>query len=655
MKKLLLLTLILGIVTLSFAQDWEIVKEGPKSGIGPNGSSAVGSTGWLVEDEGQVQKTTDGGNTWSVVREAVAGSEDWNDVDFVDENIGFACAEKGEIYKTTDGGATWALVSDTAYVTDIKALDAVNADVVYFAAEDGVLLKTIDGGATYTQADSTFGGEDLDGGIAFSDENNGVVLMDGTAGLSWYTTDGGVTWTEVSLAAYYPPGTASTRMYDVATVPGTSTFVVTGYHYVTLISQDGGATYTRIGGLSYGYDRNEIVEMVDESTFFIAGEYLARTQDGGATFDTLWTGSGQNFEVVEFYDANIGFVAQSYGVWKTTTDGGQTWNNVNEWPAMSFWGIGLPEEDKVIITGWGGGEITETTDNGETFSYPNNYASGTLGHIYECEFMSATDGFIGGGSGFLSKTTDGGASYSPVENPMFLASNKHINALYVYDENTIFAGGSSGYVMKSTDGGATWTDTKVQSKTVYDIFAIDANTVITTESSGVIGYGVFDGDAVVTDSLVMDIGSNAMRAVKVQNDVVLIACSGGLIYRGDVNDLAGLAEIFVEPDGDDFYDVVFVDDTLVYAVGEAGKIYKSTDAGETWNAETSPTEETLQKVKVGNNKLWAVGQAGTIIALDMTPPVQPVDVTFEVNMSVQILEGNFDPANDALPLKIRSL
>ncbi|MBN2280164.1 MAG: T9SS type A sorting domain-containing protein [Candidatus Marinimicrobia bacterium] len=620
MKKLLLVILSLGLSAMMFAQSWEVVMEAEMlldPGLGPNGGTFLDASGWLVNDEGLVMKTTDGGNTWSVTREAVAGSEDWVAVDFVDANVGYACAAKGEIYKTTDGGINWTMVSDTAYTDDLKALDAVTADVVYLCGNDGCLLKTTDGGTTFVKSDSTFGGEDLDGGIAFTNASTGVVLADGNGGPSWYTHDGGATWTYVGLAAYFPPGTSSSRMYDIAAV-GDQTFIITGYHYVTLISTDGGVNYTRVGGLSYGYDRNYIVEVVDANTFFLAGDFLVRTQDGGATFDTLWTGSGQTYSIVEFTDADTGFVCQANGMWKTTTDGGQTWSNISEWPAVSFWGIGIPNDNTLVITGWGGGEITVSKDGGKNFDFPNNYASHSNENLYECEFMSPTNGLIGGGSGLLLKTTDGGTSYTLVENPMYLNTNKHINAMHVYNQNVAFVGGSSGYVMKTSDGGVTWSDTKLNSGTVYDICALDENTVITSQSSGKVTYGVFDASgAVIKDSLIIDVGNNAMRAVKVRNGVVIIPASAGKIYRATVSDLAAIEEIFTEPDGDDLYDVEFVSDNLVYVVGENGKIYRSEDAGITWIAETSPTTGILQKIKLANTKVWAVGQGGAIISLNL--------------------------------------
>ena len=80
-----------------------------------------------------------------------------------------------------------------------------------------------------------------------------------------------------------------------------------------------------------------------------------------------------------------------------------------------------------------------------------------------------------------------------------------------------------------------------------------------------------------------------------------------------------LYEVFVDPDGDDMYDVEFISDSVAYVVGEAGKIYKTVNGGMNWAAEMSPTIENLQKIGYRNQVLWAVGQNATIVKLDMRP------------------------------------
>ena len=640
MKKLFTILVIVTLTSLLAFGQWQVVKEQTMDFQANAGNAIDANTVVLVGDDGEVLKTVDGGVSWLTMRAADGSGYDWEDVKFADANVGYATSEKGFIYKTVDGGATWTMIADTAnFSVTLKHLAVVSADIVYFAGKDGVLLKTVDGGVNFTKSDSTFDGDDLDGGIAFCSENVGVVQSDGVGGKTWYTHDGGQTWTFVTVAPLFPVGTMSSRIYDI-TAYGDSTFAIVGYHYCTFLSTDGGKTYSYIGNVDYGYELGVSIDIINDNTIIIGGNdgYIAKTTDAGASWDTLNIGHGQKINIVDFVDANTGYVFGYYGQWMKTIDGGTNFTPLLDWPQVSFWGLALPEENKIVLSTYAGGELATSIDGGLTWDYPNNYATQVSENLYECEFFDANTGLAGGGYGTLIRTTDGGDTWTAIESPMALVANKHINAIHVYDATTAFAGGSSGYLMKSVDGGLTWTDTKVNSSTVYDIWALDANTVLVSESSGKFCYGVFDASgAVITDSLLIDVGSNSMRAVEVRNNVVLVAASSGKLFRTTVDNLAGLAEVFTDPDGDDLYDVEFVNDTLVFVVGEAGKIYRSDDAGLTWAAEVNPSAETLQKVRFRNNKLWAVGKGGTILLLDMTP-----EVPYELPISEAATDGSFD-------------
>lgn len=641
MKKLFTIVTIVALTSLFAFGQWQVVKEASVPYQPNDGCAIDANTVILVGNEGEVAKSTDGGTTWTTLRDADGSGIDWTEVEFADANVGYAAAEKGYVYKTTDGGVNWTMIGDTAnFVADLKALSVIDANTVYFSGMHWTLLKTSDGGGSFVaQGDSAlFMGDDLDGAIAFSDANNGVVIADGVGGYTWYTHDGGTNWTMVSVGGLFPIGTISSRIYDVA-VNG-NTVVVGGYHYAMFISTNGGETYTFAGNeFTYGLERFTTISIPDAQTIIASGTdgYTLMSVDAGANWTKLDLGTGQQAVFVDYLDATTGYLFCSYGQFLKTTDG-STFTPLLEWPQVSFWGLAFPEADKIVLSAYAGGELATSTDGGVTWDYPNNYATQSVENLYECEFLDANTGLIGGGYGTLLRTADAGATWTSIESPMALVANKHINAIHVFDANTAFTGGSSGYVMKSADAGLTWTDTKVNSGTVYDIWALDANTVLASESSGKFCYGVFDASgAVVTDSLAIDVGGNSMRAVKVRNNVVLVPASSGVIFRTTTDNLPGLAAVFTDPDGDDLYDVEFVNDTLVFVVGEAGKIYRSDDAGLTWIAEVNPSTETLQKVRFRNNKLWAVGQGGTILLLDMTP-----EVPYELPISEAATDGTFD-------------
>ena len=69
------------------------------------------SVGFLTSS-GDVYKTTDGGTTFTLV---YAGSEYIYDIDFADDNIGYACGGNGgsgRVIKTTNGGDTWYITNE---------------------------------------------------------------------------------------------------------------------------------------------------------------------------------------------------------------------------------------------------------------------------------------------------------------------------------------------------------------------------------------------------------------------------------------------------------------------------------------------------------------------------------------------------------------
>jgi photosystem II stability/assembly factor-like uncharacterized protein len=642
---MLTLVAVLLSATLLMGQTWEIVKEQSISFDPADVYFHDAQNGVLVGDDGAIYSTTNGAKTLTPVIAADPAAPDLVDVHFADANNGFAVGDDGLILKTTDGGSDWIDVSDTNVVVDLAGVAVISDQIAYVAGDDSTLLKTTDGGDNWVRSTFNFANADLDGGIAFYDADHGVVISDANGGDAWYTTDGGGTWNYSPLAGYFPVGTISSRLYDIDAA-GT-TFVVAGYHRTTFISTDNGQTWRLSGPFSYDYDRNTSVDVIDNNIFYVGGNsgWLLKTTDAGATWDTLYFNTGNDADIVHFVNADEGFVFGNYAQWMSTSDGGATFEPINEWPSSSFWGLALPTDTKIMVTDWSGGDMTVSEDQGLTWSYPSNAVTQTVVSIYELEFADENTGLLAGSNGLVKKTIDGGQTFTFVDNPMAQMSNKHINALRYVDENTVLAGGSSGIIMKSTDGGDTWVEIGSEgSSTVYDFWPVSPDLTIASVGSGQILYADADLD---TFYLARDYGSMSMRAVESRNGVLLIGASSGEIYRTtDFNALDSLEAVYTDPDGNDIYDLEFITDDLVYAVGRDGRIYKSENAGLTWVQDVSgveASEPTLQKCAYRNNVLWAVGQNGVILKLDMTPeePVTGIVINEILANNVEAADENF--------------
>ena len=121
MKKVLTLAIVtFCLATLLFGGSWETVKVASTDMMVTKASFIDANTGWIVysttyptHQMGRVQKTINGGLDWTTVREPDVTDYAWNDMEFIDANVGYACGEGGIIYKTTNGGADWTMIGDT--------------------------------------------------------------------------------------------------------------------------------------------------------------------------------------------------------------------------------------------------------------------------------------------------------------------------------------------------------------------------------------------------------------------------------------------------------------------------------------------------------------------------------------------------------------
>jgi hypothetical protein len=107
------------------------------------------NTGYVVDDNGQVNKTIDGGTTWST--QTLAGLTGYNEINvyFFNTTTGWIVSTGGFIFKTTDAGTTW--IAQTSGTTQtLKDVGFINANKGFACGYGGTMCSTIDGGATWT-------------------------------------------------------------------------------------------------------------------------------------------------------------------------------------------------------------------------------------------------------------------------------------------------------------------------------------------------------------------------------------------------------------------------------------------------------------------------------------------------------------------------
>jgi photosystem II stability/assembly factor-like uncharacterized protein len=167
--------------------------------------------GWLGTDMSDahgavMHKTIDGGSTWEKKVLSTAPGDMGLQVQFVDENNGWAIVYSpsgGSLLRSTDGGSIWNPIAVHGPVGLFYFVDANNGwSIAGYAADplatpEWSITHTTDGGENWSVQYTDVGNTDTQfNAIQFTDLNNGWVVGDG--GKIFKTANGGIDWTQVT-------------------------------------------------------------------------------------------------------------------------------------------------------------------------------------------------------------------------------------------------------------------------------------------------------------------------------------------------------------------------------------------------------------------------------------------------------------------------
>ena len=248
---------------------------------------------------------------------------------FLDEQHGWAVGGSGVLLATTDGGETWKILRPP---TEDAALDIFFTDeqtgwivcersLYQLRAKDeqrSYLMNTTDGGRTWRRVNL---GGDPDARllrVLMTRDGHGWVFGEG--GMIFVTGDGGASWAKKR---------APTRhvLFGGSFLDNMQLWLV-GAGATVINSKDGGETW-RIGnvlGITEGV-KFASVSFVDRSRGWAVGNSgsVFLTADGGRTWQAQRSSVTEDLYDVKFIDASEGWAAGANGLVIHTTDGGFHW------------------------------------------------------------------------------------------------------------------------------------------------------------------------------------------------------------------------------------------------------------------------------------------------------------------------------------------
>jgi photosystem II stability/assembly factor-like uncharacterized protein len=434
--------------------------------------------GFIATDDGQILRTTDGGNQWSLVH-TTSPENSLNDIHFFNANHGIVCGDNGLILKTGNGGDDWITVFSgvTSHLKEIKFVTSQNG--VILTSSSDYLLATIDGGNTWatpvfnpplqiTQMLS----------LEFVNETTGYLYGNHSdmMGIIYKTIDGGNTW-EINFQA--------NDMYTgkIAFSDPQLGIVLYGSHmYESKIfyTFDGGINWTPANLPGYSMWTDRALFFYDLGTAFIAGSkgLIFRTDNHGISwtplYEKVFKGSIVQVQFVNDSTGYITFLNELYGVifWEMhkTTNAGITWQPINfidlfEFPPVFH----FPDETHgYIVSGWSVAMLWRTVDGGstwETFGIADSFVP------MEVRFFNSQLGLVAG-QNKVYKTSNAGENWQNV----YTGSDNYFKILYQSADDIVIIGEYS--LIFSDDGGSSWTERGISNATpVSEAFMKDDGTI----------------------------------------------------------------------------------------------------------------------------------------------------------------------------------
>ena len=304
--KIISLLFLLSVISFSQTYNWEVADPNLPTAARYDDISFVNpNLGWAVNSSGQIFKTTNGGNSWTMQLQTGAY---FRCVKFADSLNGWAGTLDNTqlLYHTTDSGDHWNLVTNipTSPVSPkrICGLFVVNKNIVYGSgAYDGpaVIIKTTDGGANWQAIDMRNYATNLID-CYFVNKDSGFVV-------------GG------SPNAIFNPNTGTTKVVVLYTTDGGTTWIT---------------RYTGTNTPEWGWKINFPTPLVGYISVenFTAGSIL-RTTNRGMTWTKYDVPNLDDLEGIGFINEMTGWVGsrQMFSGYNAqlTTDGGSNWQSVN--------------------------------------------------------------------------------------------------------------------------------------------------------------------------------------------------------------------------------------------------------------------------------------------------------------------------------------
>ena len=423
--------------------------------------------GWIMASDSLILKTDNGGITWQKIPTEQRWSQ--NDILFLNNDDGFLLTgdyyfpnldveayASGALFKTNDGGQTWIKIdSGSTKFSSIFFLNNENGYMsVHNLKQGGIFLKTNDSCKTWDTLSYPYEFSQ----ISFSDEQNGIAISN-----SYFakTTDGGLNWNTKNAIITPSPESILTSFFR-----NQSQVYAVGTEGNILKSSDFGESWKSINsGIDFYYASLKGVQFINSKIGYIYGQQyknssnsasiLMSTSDGGQTWNNLSSPDSGYISILK--EKNDTVWAASGTRLYVSDDNFKSWKNVLDVALNNdeqIRDIYLFNNQHIVLLA--GRRVYQTYDSGLNWSFSSEFYVQFLR-----QFVKITNNkWIILGTNAVTEpnyvTQDNGSTWTLMDH--------HFTSMKFLNENTGYGIDSS--LFKTSDGGNTWIEINESLKSI---------------------------------------------------------------------------------------------------------------------------------------------------------------------------------------------
>ncbi len=330
------------------------------------------------------------------------------------------------------------------------------------------------------------------------------------------------------------------------------------------------------------------VKFITPNKGWVAGEVgtILFTENGGDTWEAQESGTEQTLTSIFFVNDKIGWAVGERGIIIHTYDGGRSWTTQIQTDLYLLKVLFVNEQE-----GWAAGRqgILHTADGGKKWARLEAEITGTIASLF---FINPKTGWVLAG-GTVYSTRDGGEKWDKstlprIDYPVFRAPPELVpnmlgdrGDIYFTDDRNGWAVVGFSLIFHSNDGGKTWVN---QLHTGPDSYGVNRLSFINEKKGCATGSSILcteDGGIVWNEKLGVAAGS----------------------WKG-VDDFWFAIEL---------YGVSFTGQSIGWAVGEKGQIWKTVQGGKKWSLSSRRDECGDKTFFVDKKTGWLFGNENTFI------------------------------------------